>query len=532
MVRELKIGMAHMKELSGHKELPKERAYVTDLLIVEHEKGSQSAVKKLSVVGLPFWIVQTSSSTSVILAPSQETGIDFTYTEGSHISEIRRILRSEVTEPSTVKDAADKIIVTLTSSSTTTEVIPGMVDPSLFLSVRDYITPASIEEKVPLIEGSITSQDALNASEKFQNMRDSLKMKVDELEALRKLANEVLGGQHSVIENIIATEQRRYKPQLETMKEKLDMDIKSLRKKKDDKLYSLGEERMMKLRTKSVEFSRQLSSIEKVLDVMVQLTKDTRIDISKKGDKVREAVGRFSELSSSLKEYHESIPDILSDLDEESKKLIEEVEKIENEFQKKQELIESEFEKDSADKQARLEQFEKDMKTKFEELESTEKIVAESVMKVDEILEKQIFDIQSDLLKITAKSLNNSDIPEVAPLTRLTVHCLIMVLPDNSMKLFIPYSVPDDRLDSSLKYQPIDRKFDESLVSYFEKWKEQDSKFLQSLNESIKTGHIFDLAKIDTLFHDGLDKLQMTQHLKDGTKDKIEAIWNRYHDSS
>ncbi|TXT56006.1 MAG: hypothetical protein BAJATHORv1_30390 [Candidatus Thorarchaeota archaeon] len=531
MVRELKIGLAHMKEASGDKELPRERSYVTSLMLAEHEKGG-SSIESISVVGLPFWIVQTSSSTSVILAPSRESGIELSYSEGSHIAEVRRILRSKVTEPETVKEATDKIISTIAKPATKTTKISGMLDPAVFVEVADYVNTASIEERVPLIEGSISSQDALSASEKFQEIRDALKMRVDELESLRKLANEILGGQLSVIKNIIATEQRRYKPQLESMEEKTDLEIEQLEKKKNEKLYSLGESHMMSLRSKSVTFSRELSNIEKVLDVMVNLTKDARVDISKKGHKVREGIERFKELSKSIKEYQESIPDILNDLDAESQRVLDEAKILEEEHLQKRADIELEFEEDVKAKQERLEQFKQDMETKLADLRETEKIVTESVERVDEALGEQIIQLQSDLLSITGKSLDNRDIPEVAPLTRLTLHCVVLTSGGNTKKILLPYSVPDERLDSTLGYQSISRKLEDKLMSEIEIWRSEDSAFASHLDRAIQEGNIFEMDNIDKLFQEGLDKLQMTQHLKDGVKDKIETLWKSYSKTS
>ncbi len=528
VVRELSIGLAFIDSTSRKRELSKEEIYVTTLALAEHQKTGHSRVAGLSLVGLPFWLVQTSASTSIVLAPSRATSAEFEFTENPHVSDMRKTLASGVSEPKDVPPAVDRLIKNLSELDNRTQRIQSVEDPSALLSAANYVSPSPSEQSVALIEGSIASQDALVASETYQDLRESISVRIKAMEELRSLADEKLGGQLSVIENIISTDERRYRQQLERMQQTVDYDVEQLREKTDRRLYSLREKLTMDLRAKTADFARSMTQIESLLGGLLDETRSSQAAVSEKGEDVQGAVSVFMDLSATLRDRTTDIPEVLANVESYAQTLLKSAEQLRESFDEERQKTEAMYEEEVKKKRDRVEAFREEMDVKIENLRVVRDEVKASLERLDAEISNRIVQLQAEFLDVTRISIENERIEGIAPLTRLTVNCAVITYPDGKTQLLSPYLVPDERIGATLHHHPVSRPLAERTSSNVQEWLKEDSTFANAFERAIREGNIFLQENAGSIIREGLFKLQASQRLEDGTKGTLETIWNRY----
>ncbi len=528
MVRELSIGLAFIDSASRKRELSKEETYVTTLALAEHQKVGHPRVAGLSLVGLPFWLVQTSASTSIVLAPSSATSAEFGFTENPHVSDMRKTLMSGVSEPKDVPAAVDRLIKNLAELENRTQRIQSVEDPSALLSAADYVSPSSSEQSVSLIEGAVTSQDALLASGTYQDLKESISVRIKAMEELRSLADEKLGGQLSVIENIISTDERRYQQQLEHMQQTVDYDIEQLREKINRQVYSLREKLTMDLRARTADFARSLTQIESLLGNLLGETRSSQAAVNEKGEDVQGAVSVFMDFSETLRDRTSDIPEVVTKVESYAQMLLKSAEELREGFDEERKKAEAMYEEEVKKKRDRVEAFREEMDAKIESLRVIRDEVKVSLERLDAEINNRIVQLQAEFLDVTRISIENERIEGIAPLTRLTVNCAVITYPDGKTQLLFPYSVPDERIGATLHHHPVSRPLAERLSSSVQKWLKEDPTFANAFERAIREGNIFLQEDAGRIIEDGLFKLQASQRLQDGAKGILKTIWNRY----
>jgi hypothetical protein len=528
LVRELKIALAYGQKPARDSELTEEETYATLLALAEGMKDSHPRVAGLSILGLPLWLVQTSSSKSILLAPTKSAYAEFEFTENPTVGEMRKILRSGFSEPEEVPAAVDRLLETLGRIEKRTKRIPSLLDPSALVSAAGYVRSHSIEASHPMVEGSVASQDALSVSEEYQGLRDDISVRIKAMEELRSLAHERLGNQLAIIENIISTEERRYLQQFERMQESLERESKELKEKTDRQLYSLREKLTMDLRAKTAEFARSMHEIESVLTDLLEGTRASRTAITQRDEDVEGAASVFSDFAASLEEQTSAIPQALESVQSNSEELLKSAKRLREEYEEMRAGLESEYNEQIETKNARVESFRVEMEEKLENLRTIRTKVKAAIEKLEAALNDRIVQLQSEFLDVTRIALDNGDIQGIAPLTRLTIHCGIVRFTGESKSFMTPFLVPDERLDDTLRHEPISRSFDHWFLSNLEIWLKEDVSFAEAFEHATREGNILLDNNAAEALSDGLYRLQINQQLKDGTKGHLEALWNRY----
>ncbi|MHA1908235.1 MAG: hypothetical protein ACW98Y_13130, partial [Candidatus Thorarchaeota archaeon] len=179
------------------------------------------------------------------------------------------------------------------------------------------------------------------------------------------------------------------------------------------------------------------------------------------------------------------------------------------------------YEKQKADLEQEREQ-------KIGELDELQKTVSDSVTRLRRIVQERLTSLQQKLLEITTYNVENEKIPNLAPLTRLDVDTFVATYDNDSFIIFTPGFMPSERIFSSYRHQPLDSDFDlyitktiDGLIENTRGFKEDFEKYRISGNMLTNTDGIDSIRS-------GLTKMQLTQLLKEGAKEKFEWLWSKY----
>ena len=255
---------------------------ISALALAESRKGRSPRIASLSRVSFPFWIVQTSSTKSIVLSATSSMSQQFQFTEIKGASEIRRIVSSEVSQAADIPVAVSKIIPLLDRTETHTVELPNVLNPLPLVSVGKYIEASDPNAKSNRIEMRIDSRGALKRPEEFKGISETIKLRIEATEALQALFKEKFGGQYSILENLVTLERTRWNDRIKLMEERTEHEIAGLKKARDDQLYNLREKQKMNLRAMTADFARAANDLEEHFNQISENIRNAKTEIGQK----------------------------------------------------------------------------------------------------------------------------------------------------------------------------------------------------------------------------------------------------------
>ena len=119
MVRVLALRFIYDKKSSTPSPMGEDVSLTMALVISEGHRSKGAKLKRLSKLSLPFWVVQTSQTTSLLLSSFGDRAKKIETKESAKLAEIRRILSSEISSPDAIPGAVERIssIIEETTSS-------------------------------------------------------------------------------------------------------------------------------------------------------------------------------------------------------------------------------------------------------------------------------------------------------------------------------------------------------------------------------------------------------------------------------
>ena len=301
MVRNLALNFLYRREGTRIKLEADDVGLVSALVSAETQKQGSSRIASLSRVSFPFWIVQTSSTKSIVLSATSSVSQQIQFTEIKGASEIRRIVSSEVSQAADIPVAISKITPLLDRAETYTVELANVLNPAPLASVGKYIGALDPNVQPNRIEMRIDSGGALKRTEEFRGISEAVKLRIEATEALQALFMEKFGGQFSILENLVTLERTRWNDRIKLMEERTEQEIAGLRKNKDDQLYDLREKRKMSLRAMTADFARAANDLEEHFTQISENIREAKTEIGQKGDDVEGALLIYDNLASSVR---------------------------------------------------------------------------------------------------------------------------------------------------------------------------------------------------------------------------------------
>ncbi|MBY8996996.1 MAG: hypothetical protein KGD60_04645, partial [Candidatus Thorarchaeota archaeon] len=109
MVRNLSLNYLYNRVGTRVETEPDSVGLAVALTSAESRKVGNPRIVSLSTVSFPFWIVQTSSTKSILLSAVSGVTQQFQFTDIQGASEIRRIVSSDVSQAEDIPVAVSKI---------------------------------------------------------------------------------------------------------------------------------------------------------------------------------------------------------------------------------------------------------------------------------------------------------------------------------------------------------------------------------------------------------------------------------------
>lgn len=502
---------------------------VSALALAESQKGGSPRIASLSRVSFPFWVVQTSSTKSIILSATSSVSQQFQFTEIKGASEIRRIVSSEVTQAADIPVAVSKITPLLDRTETYTVELANVLTPLPLVSVGKYIQASDPNAQSNRIEIRLNSGGALKRSEEFKGISETIKLRIEATEALQTLFKEKFGSQYSILENLVTLERTRWNDRIKLMKERTEQDIARLKKTRDDQLYELREKQKMNLRAMTADFARAANDLEAHFTQISENIRNAKTEIGQKGDDVKGAISIYENLASSVRGTIERSNQPIQAMDAKRKELERRALEAQKVYEQEKTDAESFLESQIKERQQRIVDTRNDMDQKIQELDELKANINIVIEKAYEAVENKILKFQQEFLELMSWTLDNNSVQELAPLTQLDVHTYVARYDNNAYQILTPQFIIDVGTTSLLGTgQSLSREFDDMLTASIDEWVKSDPSFKDAFERACIKGNVFLDPESEHMLSEGLESLIRRKLIHTSDIERYGALWYRY----
>ncbi len=477
MVRNLSLNFLYRREGTRIEQESDAVGLVSALVAAESQKGRSPRIVSLSRVSFPFWIVQTSSTKSIVLSATSSVSQQIQFTEIKGASEIRRIVSSEVSQAADIPVAVSKITPLLDKAERYTVDLANVLNPAPLASVGKYIGASDPNVQPNRIEIRIDSGGALKRTEEFRGISEAVKLRIEKTEALQALFKEKFGGQYSILENLDTLERTRWNDRIKLMEERTEQEIAGLRKNKDDQLYDLREKQKMNLRAMTADFARAANDLEEHFTQITDNIREAKTEIGQKEDDVEGAISIYENLTSSVRGTIERSNHPIQAMDAKREELERSAAEARRVYEQEKTDAKSSLESQIKERQKRIEDTRNEMDQKIQELDDL-KVNANTVIeKAYEAVENKVIKFQQEFLELMSWTLDNNSVQDLAPLTQLDINTYVARYDKDVYKVLTPYFIPEVGASSLGTGQSLSREFDDMLTSSIDEWMKSDRFF-------------------------------------------------------
>jgi len=501
---------------------------ISALASAESLKGKSPRIASLSRVSFPFWIVQTSSTKSVVLSASSSVRQQFQFSHLKGSGEIRRIVSSEVSQAADIPVAMAKISPLLDRIETDTVELSNMVNPTPFVSVGKYIEPSDPNNQPNRIEIRIDSGGALKRSEEFKDISNTIKLRIEATEALHALFKEKFGGQYSILENLDTLERTRWNERVELMEGRTEKEITELRKAKDDKLYQLRETHKMRLRALTAEFARAANDLEDHFSRISEEIRTAKTEIGQKEDDVEGVISLYEDLASNVRKTIEKSNQPINSMDAKKEELKRGAVEARKFYEQQKNDTESALESQIKEHQKRIEDTKEEMNKKIKELDELKEHTNLVIQNAYKAVDNKVTEFQQEFLNLMSWTLDNDAIQNLAPLTQLDVHTYVARYDNDAYRVIQPRLIPDAQTTSLGVGQSLSSEFDDLLTSSIDEWRRSDPSFKTAFERACITGNVFLDPQGETMLSEGLESLTRRKLLQTSDVERYGTLWYRY----
>ncbi|MDF1540145.1 MAG: hypothetical protein P1Q69_14715 [Candidatus Thorarchaeota archaeon] len=527
MVRQLALRFIYDGKKKTPTPMGEDVSLTMALVLGEGHKSKEAKLASLSKLSLPFWIVQVSETTSLLLTAFGKRSVSIATNENTRLGEARRILSSEISSADAIPDAVERIVPLLEEIVPLNSTLHFVDSPAVLSGVSSSFVERDLTLTPNRLPETLDSHKVLDISSEYQDIRDKQRTRVETMETMKELVIEKLQGHLDVLENRITLEKDQWTKRLATHDERTKTKVEELGSKTSNEIFALREKHKMDMRALTAEFSRTMADIEEFYSEIVEQIRSSRTAVRTKGEDVESAVVEFQKFVAYLSEHAPKYEEAMEKLNKTS-------EDVKSRFADSKKGLEamSTGAQGTADVQTeelaqKRAELDKEHEEKMQELLNLRETVNNSVGKLKRVIQARISDLQQALLEITINTLENDSIPNLAPLTRLDIDTFVAKYENESFIVFTPGTMPADRIFDTFRHQPIDIEFDSFVTQMIEKQIQETPGFKESFENACNAANM--LVNPDGLgfIRSGLTKMQLTQLLEEGAKEKIERIWTQ-----
>jgi hypothetical protein len=500
-----------------------EIAQVMAFILAESNRKGKAKLKFLTPVTVPFWIVQTSDTNSIVLSSIGESSISIELSEDTATGPVRRILSTEISRFEDIPAGVDKALPLLKTVEPKVYQLRNVQEPDLFVSHGTKYAEVDPNEKLNNLELKIDSQLALTISQDFQGTLEEARQRQRTMTELEKLTKERLTDQLKVMENVIESEMRRWDKRLETQEESSALRIEKLQTRLGEKIYGLKDKHQKDRRALLAQFSRETVEIERFFNRVLEDIKTTREGLAEL--ELEDAIAKYRTLVDDLAEVVPTYTDVIDSIDDRAEATslgaVDLEEKLAEGIRAEEETLANQ----TCEIQNKLEEMREERTAKEKEFKAIKAKVISSIDSMDEMVERRVEELTQEMQSVQRLTLENDSIKGLAPLT--LVHIKVWVATYNVGKpvVFAPIIMPEDRISLPFKYQPLDEKLENYIRVLVNKQLKDSASFKKSFRQACDDGNILKDPETVKPFMKGMKNIWTRQLLKEGVRDKLEPLY-------
>jgi hypothetical protein len=498
------------------------------LTSAEALKAQGAKTISLSQVSFPFWIVQTSSTKSIVITATSSLRKELHFSEMKGASEVRRIISSDMSQATDIPSVVSRIEPLIESVDSHVIDISSLSTPTFIKAIGNFVNVSDPTARPNRIDMTVDSAAALKRTEEFRKVSEASKLRIDATEDLQKLVRENFGAQTTILENITKLEQDRGFERVRTMEERTNQEIEKLTKNRDDKLYELREKHTMNLRAMTADFSRAVNDLEKFFTDIVDEIRNARSQIGQKEADTEGAISVYSDLISSLKNTVARSQQPIDTMDGRKAELQRKVAEAETKYESDKAAAEAVLQAEIVDRQRRIEEARNEMDVKRQELENLKGQVGRAINKTEQSIESRVLTVQQEFLDLMTWTLENNSVRELAPLTLLDIHTYVAKYDDGSHRIINPSYTPEENFSSVGRGNTLNNEFDEGFSAFLDDLLKNDQSFKDAFERACVRGNMFLDSEAEQLLVGGLEDLLRRRLMQRDEIERLLTIWSRY----
>jgi hypothetical protein len=500
-----------------------EIAQVMAFILAESSKKGKAKLKFLTPVTIPFWIVQTSDTNSIVLSSIGESSVSIELSEDTATGPVRRILSTEIARFEDIPAGVDKALPLLKTVEPKVHQLRNIQEPEIFVAHGNEYVEVDPNEKINSLELKIDAQLALTISQDFQGTLEEARQRQGTMAELEKVTKEKLTDQLKVMDNVITAEMNRWDKRLKTQEESSTLRVEKLQTRLGDMVYRHKEKHQKGRRALVAQFIRDTVEIERFFTRVLEDIKTAREGLSEL--ELEDAIAKYRTLTDDLASIVPTYTDVIDSIDDIAEAAALNAgdldDKLDEEIRTEEESVATQ----TRDLQIKLEEMKEERDSKEKEFKSLKAKVISSIESLDGIVEKRNEDLTKELQTVQRLTFENDSIKGLAPLTLLHIKTWVATYSAGKPVVFTPIILPEDRIALPFKHQPLDEKLENYIRSLVAKQLKDSASFDTSFRQTCDDGNILKDPESVNPFMKGMKEIWDRQLFKEGVREKLEPLY-------
>lgn len=502
-----------------------EAARAMAFILAESNRKGKAKLKFLTPITVPFWIVQTSDTNSIVLSSIGESSVALELSEDTATGPVRRILNTEIARFEDIPAGVDKALPLLKAIEPKVHHLRNIQETDLFVAHNKQYVEVDPNDKLNSLELKIDAQLALTISQDFQAVLESARKRQGTMVELQKITKERLTDQLKVMENVVSVEMTRWDKRLKTHEESSVLKVEKIQTRMGDRVYRFKDKYQKDRRALLAQFTRDTVEIERFFNRILDDIKTTREGLP--ALELEDAIVKYRALVDDLADIVPKYTDVIDSIDDLAEASTLSIGDLDEKLEQKVRNEEDSVNSQTRSIQVKIEDMREERDAKEKEFRAIKNRVHTSVESMDGLVEKRVDDLTLELQSVQKLALENDSIRGLAPLTLLHIKAWVATYNIGKPVVFAPIMMPEDRVGLPFKHQPLDEKLEEYIRKLVNKQLKDSASFKISFRQACDDGNILKNPETVKPFMKGMKDMWTRQLLKEGVRERLEPLYTK-----
>ena len=502
-----------------------EVALAMAFILAESNRKGKAKLKFLSPVTVPFWIVQTSDTNSIVLSSIGESSVTVELSEDTATGPVRRILNTEIARFEDIPEGVDKALPLLKTVEPKVHQLRSIQESELFVAHSNQYVEVDPNDKLNSLELKIDAQLALTISQDFQAVLESARQRQGTMVELQKVTKERLTDQLKVMENVVSAEMTRWEKRLKTQEESSTLRVEKIQTRMGDKVYRFKDKYQKDRRALLAQFTRDTVEIERFFSRILEDIKTTREGLPELT--LEDAIVKYRALVDDLADTVPTYTDVIDSIDDLAEASTLSIGDLDEKLERRIRVEEDSVSSQTRELQVKIEDLREERDAKEKEFRALKNRVHAAVESMDGLVEKRVDDLTLELQSVQRLALENNSIRGLAPLTLLHIKTWVATYNIRKPVVFAPIMLPDDRIALPFKHKPLDVNLEEFIRKLVNKLLKDSASFKTSFRQACDDSNVLKNPETIKPYLKGMKDIWNRQLLKEGVREKLEPLYTK-----